>query len=105
MGVKVLRPSGRKDWTYRFAKGGSVTPDTPGAGRPHSRRSRRYAACGDFPLEKIGRDDWIRTSDPLLPKRSKYPQSIRISPYLGGQEVPFTAPLYLWNANQVRTDF
>ena len=71
MGVKVQRPSGRKDWTYRFAKGG-LTPDTPGAGRPHSRRSRRYAACGDFPLEKIGRDDWIRTSDPLLPKQMRY---------------------------------
>ena len=72
MGVKVQRPSGRKDWKYRFANGGSVTSDTPGAGRPHSRRSRRYAACGDFPLEKIGRDDWIRTSDPLLPKQMRY---------------------------------
>ena len=52
-----------------------------------------------------GRDDWIRTSDPLLPKRPKHPRFLTISIHYAGQIVPFAASLYLWNANQVRTDF
>ena len=49
MGVKVQRPSGRKDWTYRFAKGGALPPTRREQG------GRIRGEVGDMPLAEISR--------------------------------------------------
>ena len=41
MGVKVLRPSGRKDWYIQVCEGGTLISGTPEAGKPHSRPRRK----------------------------------------------------------------
>ena len=50
MGVKVLRPSGRKDWTYRFAKGGGALPPTR-----REQGGRIRGEVGEMPLAEISR--------------------------------------------------
>ena len=73
MGVKVLRPSGRKDWTYRFAKGGEPYPR-------HARsREAAFAAKSEicrlrrFPV----RENWSGRLDsnqrPSAPKADALP--------------------------------
>ena len=73
--------------------------------RPAPEVKREIIFTSKETIRKIGRDDWIRTSDPLLPKRSKHPRFLNISVHYAGQIVPFAVCLYLWNANQARTDF
>ncbi len=51
-----------------------------GHGPESGTRTARVDFCGSQPEEKdgkIGRDDWIRTSDPLLPKQMRYQTALR----------------------------
>jgi hypothetical protein len=37
----------------------------------------RYSTIELLPQNQDGRDDWIRTSDPLLPKQMRYQAALR----------------------------
>jgi hypothetical protein len=92
----VLQTPGHGEWARRRPLGIELpmrikeSSLRTGHGPESETRTARRNSGGSQAEEterKDGRDDWIRTSDPLLPKRFKYLCFIRNSALFGGQEV------------------